>query len=282
MLSVYRRGFTLVEVMLSLFLTLVVTGAIYSLLLGTQRVTLAQGQRISLQSSIRAGSFILLHEFSELGTVSGGTGAQNDIIASSPSAVTYRAMRGVGFICQMPAPSVIRVARSTFSGHRDPQAARDEAYVFVPGKPTTAAGDAWVAVKIVQVATASTCPGNVAAITLTVASPPSAEMLEVGTPVRITELMELRLYRAEGRSWLGARSVSSGEAIQPLIGPLADAKGFDLEYLDGFGVPTNDRTRIRSIRSRLRGILESGGVELGSPLDEELVTQVALRNSLAS
>ena len=279
MLNVSRRGLTLTEVMLSLVMTLVVTGAIYSLLLSSQRLTLAQGQRISVQSSVRAGSLILLHELSELGTVTGGTPAQNDIIAFGPSAITYRAARGIGFICQTPAPTVIRVARNTFSGHRDPQAGRDEAYVFVPGNPVNATADAWVAVNIVQVATVSMCPGNLPAITLTVFGSPSAEALEVGTPVRIMELMELRFYRADERSWLGARSVSSGEAIQPLIGPLADVNGFDLEYLDGFGAPTADRTGIRSIRVRLRGSLESRG-ELGPPLDEELVTQVALRNSL--
>ena len=281
MLNASRRGFTLTEVMLSLFMTLVVTGAIYSLLLSTERLTRAQGQRISLQSSVRAGSLILLHELSELGTVTGGTPAQNDIVAVGPSAITFRAMRAMGFICQTPAPAVIRVARNSFSGQRDPQAGRDEAYVFVPGNPVAATGDAWVAVKIVQVATASACPGNLPAITLMLSGSPSVEAVEVGTPVRITELMELRLYRADERSWLGARSVSSGEAIQPLIGPLADVNGFDLEYLNGIGAPTTDRTGIKSIRVRLRGMLESGG-GLGSSLEEELVTQVALRNSLPS
>lgn len=279
MLNLSRRGFTLAEVMLSLFMTLVVTGAIYSLLLGTQRLTRAQGNRISLQSSVRAGSLILFHELSGLGTVTGGTPAQNDIVATGPSAMTYRAMRGMGFICQTPGPTVIRLARNTFSGYRDPQAGRDEAYVFVPGNPVDATGDAWVALKIVHVAMTSACLGNLPGITLTVSGSPSPESLEAGTPVRITELMELRLYRADERSWLGMRSVSSGEAIQPLVGPLADVKGFALEYLDASGAPTIDPTGIKSIRIRLRGMLESGGDELGPPLEEELVTQVTLRNS---
>ena len=91
--------------------------------------------------------------------------------------------------------------------------------------------------------------------------------------------VELRLYESEGKSWLGARSVSSGEAIQPLVGPLTKGSGFRLEYLDATGMPTVDRTSIKSIRITLRGTTEGGGAGNSIPVEEELVTQVALRNS---
>jgi hypothetical protein len=97
--------------------------------------------------------------------------------------------------------------------------------------------------------------------------------LAVGTPVRIYEVMELKLYRSEGKSWLGARSVSAGEAIQPVVGPLADENGFRLEYLDGAGT-TSDVTSVQSIRVTLRGISE-GPVQV----EEALTTQISLRNA---
>jgi hypothetical protein len=100
--------------------------------------------------------------------------------------------------------------------------------------------------------------------------------------VRIYEVIELRLYRSEGKSWLGARSVSAGEAIQPVLGPLTDGTGFRLEYLEGGGSATNDMTAVKSVRVTLRGISEAvmgpgGGAP--NPVEEELTTQVSLRNA---
>lgn len=273
----HRRGFTLAEIMLGLVVTVVVTGSIYNLLLATQRVTRAQAQRVMLQSSLRAGSLIVLNELGELSTATGGTADQNDVLTMSPSAITYRAMRGMGFICHLPGATVLRLSRSTFTGHRDPQAGRDRAFVFVPGNAET--GDSWVARDIVTVTTAAPCPGGRGpSITLTLSSSPALDTLEVGTPVRITELMEFRLYQADGKSWLGARSVSAGEVIQPLLGPLTDVSGFQLEYLNAAGSPTADRSDVKSIQVRIRGVVESAG-DRAAVLEEELVTRIALRNS---
>lgn len=273
-----RAGFSLTEVLLSLVITVVVAGAIYKLLIATQRLVRAQTQQIGVQSSIRAGSFVVLHELAELSTVAGGTSDQNDIVAIGRSTLTYRAPRGIGFLCQSSSSTELRVARSSFSGHRDPQPGRDEAYVFIPGSPETGTDDAWVRRRILSVAASPPCPGAQGpGITLDLSGGLPPAPAESGTPVRIAELMELRLYRAEGKSWLGARSVSSGEAIQPLVGPLRDADGLVLEYLDGAGAATTDKTGIKSIRVTLRGITESDGGRAAA--EEELVTQITLRNA---
>ena len=276
-----RRGFTLVEIMLALVVSLVVAGAIYSLLLATQRVTRAQTDRIALQSAMRAGSLIVLNELSELSTAIGGTPEQNDVLTMDPTAITYRAMRGTGFICQVVAPTIVRLAQGTFSGHRVPQAGRDEAYVFVPGPPDSEVKDTWAPAKVVSVTTTLPCPAGMGpGITLTLSASPAAEVLEAGTPVRIAELMELRLYRADDAAWLGARAVSTGEAIQPVVGPLADMGGFALEYLDSRDLPTADRGSIATIRVTLRALLD--GEPGRAPVPEELVTRVPLRNAAAS
>jgi prepilin-type N-terminal cleavage/methylation domain-containing protein len=275
------RGFTLVEIMLALGITLIITGAMYNLLLNTQRLTRAQSARVALQSSVRAGALIVANELGELNSASGGSTSQNDVLSPGVHAVTYRAARGVGFICQTSSPGVIRLARSTFSGHRDPQAGRDDALVFVPGDSALGSSDAWVAVRIAGVATTLGCPGGAGpGITLTLSASPSALLLEAGTPVRLVEPMELRLYQTDETWWLGARSVNTGEAIQPLVGPLA-SDGFQLEYLDGWGGPTIDRTGIRSIRFTIRAI-EAGAEGTRPPLEEELTMQVALGHSAVS
>ena len=281
MLTLPRRGFTLAEVMVSLVLTLVVAGALYSLLVSTQRATRAQAGRVDLQANVRAGSLVVLSELRELSTATGGAGEQNDILVAGSTALVYRAMRGIGFICGTPSATAIRIARSTFTGHRDPQAGRDDALVFIDDSAAAGAEGSWLGTKIVSVATGAPCPGALGpGITLTLPAGASVAGLEAGTPIRIAEVMELRLYESEGRSWLGARSVSSGEAIQPLVGPLTKGSGFRLEYLDATGTPTADRTSIKSIRIALRGTTEGGGAGNSIPVEEELITQVVLRNAV--
>ena len=275
-----RRGFTLVEIMAALAVTLIVSSGTYHLLVNAQRLTRAQAARMSVQSIVRTGALIAANELSELNTVPGGSPSQNDIFALGAHAVTYRAMRGIGLNCQTVGPTVIRLARGSFSGHRDPQAGRDEALVFVRGDSATGSQDAWVAVNITGVVTTSACPGGGPGITLTLAASPSPQLLEQGTPVRLAERMEMRLYEADASWWLGVRSVNTGEAIQPLAGPLAPG-GFQLEYLDREGAPTVDRTGIRSIRVTVRA-LEPAVEHTRPPLEEELITQVTLRNSAVS
>jgi hypothetical protein len=221
-----------------------------------------------------------MNELSELASVPGGTSEQNDIVAMGSSAVTYRAMRGSGFICQAPGGAVIRLTQASFSGHRDPQANRDEAYIFVPGNPSLDVKDGWLPLKIVSVALGSACLTGGAGITLTLSASPPAALLIPGTPVRIAEMMELRLYPSDDKSWLGIRSLGTGEAIQPLVGPLAETSGFALEYLDAAGAPTLDRTSVSSVRLTLRALLQ--GSEGSVPSVEELSTSVPLRNSPAS
>ena len=280
MLTRFRGGFTLTEIMIALALTLGVAGTLHRLLVSTQRVTRAQGQRVELQSSVRAGALIVLSELRELSAFSGGTEGQNDILVAGPTALVYRAMRGIGFSCGTPDATAIRLARGTFTGHRDPQAGRDEALVFLEDRAASGVDDIWRSTAIVSVATGVSCPGaRGPGIRLTLPAGAVVPGLEPGTPVRITEVMELRLYESEGRSWLGARSLSSGEAIQPLVGPLSRGSGFRLEYLDAAGAPTADRTSIRSIRVALRGTTEGGGAGNSSPVEEELIGRVALRNA---
>ncbi|MEA2722613.1 MAG: hypothetical protein QOH59_384 [Gemmatimonadales bacterium] len=280
MLTRCRSGFTLAEVMIAVGLTAVVAGTLYRLLMTTQRTTRAQAQRVELQSNLRAGSLIVLSELRELSAAPGGSGARNDILVAGSTALVYRAMRGIGFVCGTPSATSIRITRGSFTGPRDPQADGDEALVFIEDSAAAGAEDIWLGMKIVSVATGASCPGALGpGITLTVPASPVVAGLEAGTPVRITEAMELRLYESEGRSWLGARSVSSGETIQPLVGPLTPGSGFRLEYLDAAGRPTTDRTSIKSIRVALQGTTQGGGTGDG-PVEEELLAQVVLRNAI--
>lgn len=281
-----RDGFTLVEIMIAMGVTLVVTSVLYRTLVSMQRLSRGQTERVSLQSNVRAGVLAMVSELRELGTVTGGTSARNDLLTIAPDAVTYRAMRGIGFACQVPSSPQITIARESFSGFRDPQPGRDSAFLFVEGSVESGQEAAWLPLAITAVSTATACPGAKGpGITLTTGVGGTLPNVEVGAPLRIYEIMELRLYRSDGESWLGARSVSSGENIQPMLGPLTPLNGVQLEYLDALGGTTGDLTAIRSIGLTVRGISQgavnaSGDQGLLARVQEDLVTQVTLRNAL--
>jgi prepilin-type N-terminal cleavage/methylation domain-containing protein len=279
-----RRGFTLIEIMLALTLMLIVSGAIYRLIVSSQRISRNQTERMGLQSNVRIGSLAVLSDLREINTVTAGSLAENDILAMAANSITYRGGRGTGFICVAPTATQVRLARNTFFGYRDPIPGRDSLYVFIDGDPNTEADDAWLSAPITGVSTAVACPGVLGdGITLTTPNTAALVGLPTGTPVRIFEVMELKLHQQDGRSWLGARSVSADEPVRPVLGPLVDGNGFSLIYLNAAGAPTADRTQVRSIQVTLRGISDGGvtsGIE-GAPtrVQEDLISQIALRNS---
>ena len=278
-----RHGFTLIEVVIALVIMGVVTGAVYQLLNTTQRLSLAQAEQVSLQSNVRTGSLVVPNELRELNTVLGSLDpTQNDVLDADADGIQYRAMRGLGTVCVAPAVGAIelRLARSTWTGLREIDAARDDLYLFVDGDPDEDGDDAWLPVVVINAAASANACGGAPGIVLTT-SPLLA--VPLNTPVRVYEVMELRLYDSDGNWWLGARSVSAGENLQPVIGPLTN-DGLLLEYLNSAGAVTADPTAIQSIRVTVRGLSQDAvrahGTGAVARQQEALVTQVLLRNSI--
>jgi prepilin-type N-terminal cleavage/methylation domain-containing protein len=277
-----RRGFTLIEVLIALLIMGVVTGAIYRLLNTSQRLSLAQAEQVSLQSNVRTGSLVVPNELRELNTVVGGSLEQNDIIAPlADDGIEYRAMRGLGFVCQAPVAGELRILKSTWTGLRNPVVPRDDVYLFNDQDVDDDGDDVWLPVNITDVAD-SDCGGAPAFRLATADVIPAS--VKIYTPVRLYEVMELKLYSDAGEWWLGARSKSAGEVnLQPVLGPLTE-DGFGLEYLDSNGVETAVKEDIKSIRVTVRGLTDDavrqgGSGAMGHP-EDVLVTQVMLRNSI--
>jgi prepilin-type N-terminal cleavage/methylation domain-containing protein len=280
----YRRGFTLVEILVALVVMLIVTAAIYKLLTSSQRLSRAQAERVSLQSNVRSAALIVPTELRELNTVVSGTVDHNDVLTAQADNVIYRAMRGIGFVCQTPTATGIRIASTSYSGYRNPVAIRDSVYIFIDGNPDLSTDDAWLPLRVTAVNTGSTC-GGATAIALTVPSTAALTSVPVGTPVRIYEVMQLKLYVDAGKSWLGALSVSAVETIQPVLGPLAAGNGLELSYLDASGAVTTNLSAIKSIKVTIRGVTDRN-INLGdgssgtlASVQDSLVTQVVLRNA---
>ncbi len=281
-----RRGFTLVEILVAMVIMLVVTGSMYTLLNTTQRLSRAQSERVDLQANVRTGSLVIPSELRELSTVAGGLLPQNDILSMTATTIRYRAMRGIGFVCSVPTLGEVRIKDATFSGLRKPVPVRDGAYVFSDGDPDKSGDDLWLPVPIAAVSMANKCADGVSdAITLTIA-PVGLLPIPVGTPVRTFEVMELKLYVADGKSWLGAQAVSAGElTAQPMLGPLADVNGLGLAYFDKDGAVTADVKQVKSIQVTMRGVTDKainarGGSGTMMYVGDTLVTGIALRNAV--
>ncbi|MFZ5625017.1 MAG: PilW family protein [Gemmatimonadota bacterium] len=274
-----RAGFTLVEVMVGLVILGLVVALLYRSVISSQRVSQAQVERAAMQANIRAAAFIVPAELYE---VAAGPGSTTDILAMSPTAITYRAMRGLGVICQV-AGNEVRVQRDQgrWFALRQPQAGRDSVLLFVDGDPGTDTDDAWIPLRITSVNMSSRC-GALPAIALG-ATVPNPAAVTLGSPARTFEVMELSLYTSAGDRALGLRSVSGGGSTQPILGPLA-ANGFRLVYRDASGNPTTVRSAVRSIEVQVRGVTArpiAGGAGLSGArqvMGDSLTTFLLLRN----
>lgn len=272
------RGFTLVEMLISLTLLGLVSGLSIRLLLTQHWSGVAQGERGALQASLRAGTLYLSSELRELG----GTPGDPDIIAFAPESLTYRAMRGVGVSCQVT-QGVVSLDTTHYSGYRSPQAGRDSLLLYQEGREESAADDHWIRLPIQSVG-AGNCtstPALFLGTSLDTALYPVTSFSSLA-PVRTFEVMQLKLYQSGGDHWLGARSVSAGETIQPLIGPL-EAHGLTLAYRDSLESPAGTPEDVRSIEITLRG-LSAGAIRSGAGYGapgrrrDSLRTRVRLRN----
>ncbi len=318
-----RRGFTLVELLVAMVVLTIVAAAMYGLLLSTQRVSRAQTERIDMQANMRAGSLIVPAELREIGfdtTFAPGAGpvfranpnsidhVRSDILEMSPSRIRFRAVRGSGVICLVTANSITVSLTQNVSGYRPPTP-NDDVTIFVDRDVTTGADDRWITRDIAGYA-ASGCPGPlwpglgalvaVASFSNGATDPVNAADITVGSPVRITEIMEYSLYvDADGRNYLGAESISGGGGRQPMLGPLA-ANGFNLQYLNsagnvincadpcsGTGVGSADlaaRRAVRSIRVTLASVSDENVAPTGGStprqLTDSVVTLVTLRNAV--
>jgi prepilin-type N-terminal cleavage/methylation domain-containing protein len=305
-----RRGFTMVELMVALVLTLAVGGVTYGLLVTSQRVSRSQTEHVGMQDNVRSGALIVANELREVGYdsvpppaallgVLGSVVASPDLLVMEAGKIHYRAMRGTGFTCFPPADNQLRLEAATayYLGVRPPQI-DDSLTIYVENKNTTSTDDAWVHAKITgNVTTANTCSDGTAAYILpiayepgTVAGPVTAGMIQ-GGPVRVFEAMEMRHYQSGTQWWLGMRSLNTvGSVIQPVLGPLADStgvaqSGLVFRYLDRDRNQTAVRANVREIQMTLKGVSDgavrtTGGASSLMVDTLALTTNVALRNAL--
>ncbi len=276
------RGFSLIELLIAIIIFGIVGSSIFGLLARTQRLSRTQADRATMQANIRAGMGLVTSELRELSV----SATQSDIQSLTATNITYRGMRGLGFVCDVNA-AFIRIPVATFSGYRDPIASRDRVMLFVENDPDIATDDGWLE-RTISGVTAENCSTGGAGWRLDFGtslptSPDTLSMITVGSPARTFELMEIGVLVQGGETWLGGRSISGGQTFQPVLGPLAP-NGVQFTYRTGGGAAGATALTVRAIQLTLTGITDhivmagAGGTP-GTRDTEQLVTTIQLRNA---
>ena len=271
-----RQGFSLVEVLVALALTGLVSATVLRVVWDHQRLYRRQLGRVELQQTLRAVAGIVSAELRELEPAEAAGG---DLLETDSTTVSYQAMRSLYLTCEPPDTTRRRVKLRWVGGVRGLDASQDRVLLYAERDSTTPTDDGWIAADLLRTSVVTGC-GGAGGLTATLAGVTGAELAGVaeGAPVRGYEAVQLTTYRdARGEQWLGLRQRRKLDGawidLQPVAGPLA-GRGFALSYLTAAGALARTPAEVASIRMTVIVRLP----ELGAP-PESVTTQVALRNT---
>jgi prepilin-type N-terminal cleavage/methylation domain-containing protein len=295
-----RRGFSLVELMITLVILGVMTTALSMLLQRQQRFYRAESGLINLRSQLRQASDILPGEIRGLSSADASPIA--DIYSMSDTAIDIRSTFGTTVVCSkvgntqiiLP-PSTTAKANVLTSWMRAPQAG-DSILVYDDAGTSGGLGT-WNVHRITSVASgAGACPtssgytqaadaGNTA-YTLTV-SPNLNTTIIAGAPVRLFNRVHYALYQTSGKWYLGYFSCSAScGSLEQISGPYksyvssgSGQNGLQFVFRDTLGNVTAVPRDVARIQLTLRGESTKAVAVGAAGMSTDSVTlDVALRN----
>ncbi len=285
------RGFTLIELLVSIVLVGIVSASIYGLLLNNQRVYRHQAERVELNGNIRSAVAILPTELFELNATDP---IESDIVSMSDTAIAYKSMRNLYFLCQPPVDlgstgTVILWAQPRY-GLRPIDDTRDSVFIFAERDPSTTTDNYWLHANVTAaVATGTACPGGAASVTVALGNvTPAGGLADIapGAPLRSFEVVEMLVYTdVMSDGWLGRRQYVKGsgwESIEPILGPMAPT-GLRFVYYDAAGAVTANRAEVARVGMQVVGRTHEVVRTSSGTMDyvvDSLTTHAALRNNL--
>lgn len=272
------RGMTLVEVIMALTLSGFVGSMVVGVVVTQQRVYRANVARFGRVATFRDAAALFPAELRE---VNPNDAREHDIRLVGSSAVVYKAMRSVRFLCKPADPVQLEVTTaSRWLGLRDVEPGIDSLLIFAGGDLTSRTDDTWLHADALAVSGGG-CPGGAPGVTIALRGVTATELggVHVGAPVRGYVVAEIGAYRdSRGLWWAGMRRYqkASGRwpARQPLFGPL-EPTGLHFEFHgeDGAVAASVARAAYLAVRVAPLGAGPASGAAL--PFPEILV---AFRN----
>ena len=251
-----RRGAGLIELLAALTVSAVLALLTWQILAASAERLRDRSERMALEHALRVGATGLRSALEPLGADSV---AGSDLLSEAPDRIVARAARGTGVACGVSGTALtVRLGEGWWAALRDPVPGRDSLLVEGVTSPPR-----WYVLALAAAPRPGPCPDGGAGLVLP-AEVPAERLVEVGvgSPVRVFEDVELRLYASVGAAWIGLRNLATGETIQPLAGPFS-AGGLRLDFLARNGGPATGPGDVVLIRTTLAGLSErAGGVGL--------------------
>lgn len=289
-----HRGFTLIELMITLVLGVVLGAVAFALLQSQMRLFEEQQEYIVARGSLRTAAAILA------GELAAQSASDGDLASIGPSGLSLRSIGAAGLICSKvkTAGGTWRLGLQHVSGYLY-GTAEDSVLVYdvAGGKWRTlgVAGawngaDAWAAepagggTPVCFWGDSSTAVPRPQATLELVGSTSAIADLQVGAPVRQFRRIEYGLYQADGRWWFG-RKVGADTVYEALAGPIPRPKagGLQLGYFDRAGLATTAPTRVVRVEIDVKALGEHlvppPGFGAPREIEDRLTISAYLRNN---
>lgn len=267
-----RRGMTLIELIFVVVLGAIVLGAMYQVLVTNQRTYAAQNSHVRGQQTLRGGLEVLTSELREISPRDG------DLLQMQPTALTIRASRGLGLVCQVLSSGMHPTVQAKRIGN---YLQDDSARVFYENHPSREADDDWRTAQVVPLDSTGilTCPGGGVAQEVRLrgirwGSRPDS--FTRGAPIRAFVHYQYLMGARGGETYL--MRVDPDGTETPVVGPLDPSNGVEFQYLDSVGDPATTAPDVRQVEVKLRTAPARRGNQ-GDLRQDSLSTLVYTRNT---
>jgi len=244
-----RRGFTMIELIVSFVIGLIVLGSVVQMMIAQSRGYRKQREMVDVRETAREAAALLSWDLRQAAV------AGSPFVVMGANAVTIRSPRGLGTICAKHA-LLARYGLWKTAGNIL-ATVDDTALVYQIGRggwnklKITAVGTP-VAMGVIACAWPGARPPDVV-VEFAVNTGTDTSYIKVGAPFRNFRRVEYAEYQQNSRWWLG-RKVGAAASYEKLTGPLLApaSNGLAFAYYDTLGAVTINPAAVGSVAFTLR------------------------------
>ena len=244
-----RRGFTMIELIVSFVIGLIVLGSVVQMMIAQSRGYRKQREMVDVRETAREAAALLSWDLRQAAV------AGSPFVVMGANTVTVRSPRGLGTICAKHA-LLARYGLWKTAGNIL-ATVDDTALVYQIGRggwnklKITAVGTP-VAMGVIACAWPGARPPDVV-VEFAVNTGTDTSYIKVGAPFRNFRRVEYAEYQQNSRWWLG-RKVGAAASYEKLTGPLLApaSNGLAFAYYDTLGAVTINPAAVGSVAFTLR------------------------------